>query len=437
MKDIVKIIKKLNTFEFSTGVLILFIVLIRLPNLQLSFILSSISSHALMRIFSIILVVGLLIFQRNSLQFKKWVKIVIFAYFCALSLTVVTAQNVSSFINTYKDVIGGFGLFLCFYAFSSKRNIKHIALTFTGISVLILMFEVLLYLIPTITIPLFTALYNPNYLQFFLFQTNRGRFFGDSLNEAFIPLFYIFLLKQERFTLKKGIALFSIILITVFFTVFVSNWRTKAIIFIFSTVLSFFIFTHIHKKHLLIYLFIGFIIAVNTFSMISQVIGGKNILSRFTTQIDEYGSDSNLTRIRYWQDSIDIGNSSPLFGVGIGNYFDSLTQNAKSKNMNDSNSYSERSILIDDPHNLFFSAYANTGFLGLSALLALTAYFLFTDVAKFYKYEIVLKGFILVFWSIYIYTLFNPWMYFQFFGLFWIIRGIVEKHKYLLDIHEK
>lgn len=418
--------------NFFTGALIFLVILIRLPNLQLSFI----SSYTVIRIFSMVLVIGLIFFHAKLLQFKKWVKIVLFVYFFALSLTIIQAQNISSFLNTYKDVIGGFVLFLCFYALSTKKNIKPVALTFLGVSLLILVLEVSLYFIPTIMIPIFTAIYNSNYLQFFLFQTNRSRFFGDSLNEAFIPLFYIFLLKQERFDWKKGLTIFSFIFVTILFTIFVSNWRTKAIIFIFSSVLSFFVFMHIQRKHFFIYLFIGVFVVVNTFSMISQVIGGKNILSRFTSQVDEYGSDSNLSRIRYWQDSIDIGNSSPLIGVGIGNYFDSLTQSAKSKNMSAADSYSERAILIDDPHNLFFSAYANTGLLGLLALLSLTVYFLFTDITKFYKYENVLKGYVLVFWSIYIYALFNPWMYFQFFGLFWMIRGIVEKQKYLLDIHE-
>jgi len=99
--------------------------------------------------------------------------------------------------------------------------------------------------------------------------------------------------------------------------------------------------------------------------------------------------------------------------------------------MSAADSYSERAILIDDPHNLFFSAYANTGFLGLSTLLILIVYFLLTDIMIFNKNEDVLKGYILVFWSVFIYALFNPWMYFQFFGLFWILRGIIEKNKYL------
>lgn len=421
--------KNKAVYSLYTGFLVFFTVAIRLPNLYIPFIPFVSSSYLLVRLFSLVLLGVLLVKNKDLFKFDRLIGTLIFIYFIVVSMSIVNAHNITSFLNTYKDFVSGLILFLCFYSLIDDNNLNIVSRSFVLTSIVLLIVELLLYFYPQLIIPILNSIYNQGYLQFFLFQVNRDRLFGDSLNESMIPLFFVLTLKQKN--KQKIFPLLFVVLIIIFFTVFISNWRTKTLIFIFSFISSFILFVRSNKKILLLFLGVGIIFFIAVFGFVSKQISGTNILSRFTSELDEYGSNSNTARLQYWKDAMDIGNASPLFGAGLGNYFDVLSQSAKSKNMSTSISFNQKFILIDDPHNLFFSAYANTGALGLFTLLILMLYFIISDIFSFNKQILTIKGFIIVFWSIFIYAFLNPWMYFQFLAQFWIVRAIVEKHKYL------
>lgn len=404
---------------------------LRIPNLALPVPIIS-SSYALLRITSIILVASLLLFPAGThIRFTRPLLILIVSYFLFASLSVIHAQNISSFLNMYKDIVFSLLLFFCVYLTISVDNIDQISKGLMIFTIVLIGIEILFYLFPTLLLPVLNSIFNENYLKFFLYQYNRGRYFGDSLNEAMIPLVLTIALNKRRW--GNNAVFFILISLGVSFTVFVSNWRTKAIIFLFSFSSTIFFLTKKRALHVLLTIGFIFFFLAGVLKVVTVFNGTGSVIDRFIEDgVDQYGSNSNTARINYWQDAVNIGNSHVLTGVGLGNYFDSLSQQSKFNNL--SASFGRQFILIDDPHNLFFSAYASTGLLGLISLIALICYFAVTDIQHLKRSRNhYLTSYSLIFWSIFIYSLFNPWLYYQYLGQFWLLRGIIEKLKYIHD----
>lgn len=419
----------LNIYRVRLYILIVILLGLRIPNLYLPTPFIN-SSYTVLRVLSLILGVLIVIYpSRPSLRIPRSLVLLLLIYFFFATLSVIRAQNIPSFLAMYKDVVFSLLLFVCAYHTISINNVHKILNGLIVSAFVLVSVEVLFYLYPTFILSFFSEIFNETYLKFFLFQYNRGRYFGDSLNEAMIPLFLGVVSSKKYWS--KNIILFLLLSLAITFTVIVSNWRTKAIIFLFSFSSTIFFLTK--KKFVHLFLTVVFIFFFITGALrITTVFNGTggSVLDRFTEDgVDQYGSNSNSARLNYWQDAFSIGNSNLLTGVGLGNYFDALSQESKSNNL--SASLGKQFILIDDPHNLFFSAYASTGFLGLISLVSLIFYFAASDIHYLrHAHNMNYTSFCLVFWSMFIYALFNPWLYYQYLGQFWIIRGIVEKLKH-------
>ncbi|MBI4974117.1 O-antigen ligase family protein [Candidatus Roizmanbacteria bacterium] len=335
----------------------------------------------------------------------------------------------TSFLSVYKDfvlaVIFGYSVFIGI----ERKNAHSLLRIIVGITLLSLIIEFFTYLFPYFFLDLSKYVFNEQYLLFFEYQYGRGRIFGDTLNEAFLPIFFFYI--NSGSFLRRATSVFGIILN--FFSTMVSGWRTKAMIFLFGFITSLMV---VGRKY--IYIIIGGVVLLGlAFILLNNAlvtVGLPSVVDRFV-DIDAIEAKHNTSRFRYWNEAFDMGLSAPLFGVGLGNYFDNLSQNSKLQNMNNAYYQNQRFILIDDPHNLFFSAFANTGLIGLSSLLLLISYFFFTDLKFMFYNNKLAQGFILTFWSLFIFAFFNPWMYFSYLALFWFMRGVIEKIK-VLDTHE-
>jgi O-antigen ligase len=276
---------------------------------------------------------------------------------------------------------------------------------------------------PSVIFPFLSFVFNEKYLQFFNFQYGRNRFFGDSLDEAFIPLIIWTLIKEKAF-IKRILLL--LLMIGVIFITFISNWRTKIIILLFSLFVSTIMYYKYIKKYLLL-LMLGVLLTIFTSSNFSLYTVKTDIIDRFLFN-NEIEKKIISNRINYWKEAIEMGLSSPITGVGLGNYYDNLPKKSKQANK----IISSNLITIDDPHNLFVSTFASTGFLGLISLTLLLGYFFITDAGIFKKKQSILQTFIIIFWGLFIFGLFNPWMYFSYLMPFWLIRGFIEKYKMIV-----
>jgi len=272
-------------------------------------------------------------------------------------------------------------------------------------------------------------IYSP-YWRIFDYQYQRNRFFGDALDETLIPLLFYFLIRKEVKILNKIIASSSLALIT--FLTIVSNWRSKLVIYFFSLTGSLLLYK-INFKKLLTFGIIGLSIILVT-NFVSLYTVGQNIIDRVIYP-GKQESETITARYNFWREATEIGFSSPIVGVGLGNYFDNLS--SKSRELSKSsivNTY-ESFITIDDPHNIFFSIFATTGLFGIISFILLTGYFFYTDYKIYVKNQYEVNSLIIIYWSIFIFSILNPWLYFSYLAFIWFIRGLIESLK--IDYEKK
>lgn len=409
--------------------------LMRIPNILLFPIdVSFFYSNNVVRALCLVMVALNLLNLKNSLNSNKIMNGLFLLYFFTQSLSIVAAQNLESFFLMYKDVL--FGVLFYFTAVQLVRNNKntnhlmYMIVAVTGINIGI---QLLLYFNSPIG-DLFKTMVNSKYLDFFNYQFQRGRYFGDSLDEAFIPvLIYILFLSDKKHQLFK---LFSVLILCgITYITFISSWRTKLIIYIMATVSACLVhikYSYKFKYLLHIFAFVG--VGIVTLYTLAKL-GGVNqtIITRIFEE-DVLTSNITTTRLTLLKSANDIGLSSPFFGVGLGNYYDYLSVDTKKNNKSPGLDLHKQFILMDDPHNVFMSTFALTGGIGLIGLLLLLGYCVKKDLSYFiHSKKVTLESMlILTFWSLFIYSLFNPWIYFSYISNLWFMRGLVDGL-----IHEK
>lgn len=420
--------EKNKAYSFLLIVFCIIYILIRIPNFYLFFQSPYFLSHSIAR--GLILVFTL--FQiKKLIQIKKLPSSTLYItlYFVGVSLSIVSIVNVGSFFTVYKDVIFSLLLFFNTFILIQKEDVYLLLKLFAVLTVVMLLSEVLILLYPTVILPVFTSILHESYLQFFQYQFGRERWFVDSLNEAFLPVIAFIILNRKTNIGHFLILLFAVI--SIVFITFISGSRTKLVICIFSSVFTLFIFYKRKLRVLLLSLLALVVIILTTLSIISSGIKMTSSLERLLN-IDGPELQENISRTSYLKDAFEIGSSLPLFGVGLGNYYDVLLQTSKNKSKNYAeNIYSKKFIAIDDPHNILLSAYASTGLIGIVGLISLLLYFFIMDLSSFQTLPLEGKSLVITFWSVFIYAFFNPWMYFQYMALFWLIRGVTEKIHYL------
>ena len=83
-------------------------------------------------------------------------------------------------------------------------------------------------------------------------------------------------------------------------------------------------------------------------------------------------------------------------------------------------------LIIDDPHNVFFSQLAQAGILGFISYLLLILYFMKHDVTNFSKSNTFVRFTMISFWSVFLYSLLNPVTDSQYQFYFWLLRGMIH-----------
>lgn len=384
------------------------------------------------RILTLLVATHLIFTKRNNISHainnNKFVFILLFLFFLSQSIPIINAINIVEYLKKYKDLIFFILIFINSYLLSDRKTIILSIYVLLIASLISLGFQMVEYHFTHVFESLKTCV-EQNYYRFFEFQKKRGRFFGETLDEVVIPLIF--------FIYRKGwVSIFYYSLfILITYTTFISNWRTKTIIFILVTIFS---YVYTHSKKLVVvpsfpllsmFVLITVILAVNT----STINTGTSVTQRFlfTDSEDVY---TTTERLKYWNIAREIGISNLIFGVGIGNYYDYLNNKEQMVNIGKDGFFSERKfIVIDDPHNIFFSTFASTGIVGLFFISSLFFYFLLSD----FRYLKRNGGDSLVYflcvssWALFFFSFFNPFFYWQFLYFLAILRGFLEKIKYI------
>ncbi len=408
----------------SVYLLAITIFLLRLPSFYILPVSTSLlTTHNFARLLiAILLLRRFLFYKKQSKQncFQNYLSFpLVLFFFFTQSLSVLNATNINNYLLSYKNLVFGLLLFYLLLITTNKHNIFIFIKTLVLSTIINLSVQTIaLFYLPA-TFTLFQPFLYDKYWTFESYQASRGRFFGSSFDEIIIPFIILIFSKDKNWTRK----LFYLVLIVLqVFISISSNWRTKSLllfILLFASILG------LLKKKVLMFLMV--LISLFVANNYSLALFKYNVFDRLNPNSRVDISTINA-RINYWKEAIDIGKSSPIIGVGYGNYFDNLSSKSKLASLSSQVDRIRALVLIDDPHNVIFYIFATSGLLGLLSWLMLISRFIYIDYKSIRKQNNpVLLSLIIAFWGLFAYGLFHPVTSFSYLALFWALRGYIEK----------
>jgi O-antigen ligase len=164
--------------------------------------------------------------------------------------------------------------------------------------------------------------------------------------------------------------------------------------------------------------------------ILSSAVYSFNILDRFALKDESEDVGSLAFRINAAEKSIELFKSSPLFGVGLGN-FGNYSEGRIAFEihlLNEQNRITYQELGAYSPHNVIFSILAEAGAFGITTFLALLAYFFYRDISYISKKKEMSfpMVYIVSFWTMFVFMLFNPSHSIFVVGWFWLLRGAIE-----------
>ena len=124
-----------------------------------------------------------------------------------------------------------------------------------------------------------------------------------------------------------------------------------------------------------------------------------------------------------FKESVHMANSNP-FGVGLGNFFDQLSNKNLPTGASDSMNKISLGALTAGTHNIFFQYLAESGYIGLISFCILLLLFAFKDFKILNSpTNSIKKTFILSFWTLIIIVQFFPAINLSFYTIFFLLRA--------------
>lgn len=418
------LLRKIPSINFALLCLILFFM--RLPPVYLLPIGGSFfTSHSIARYLSLFILISsvLILFIKNkTLEIDKKLIILILFYFLTQSFSVVRSVNIPEYLLVYKNIIFGIVIFFVSLLVVNAKNAKTLISLLLITGVVNLFLETLIYFSPNFIYDYLQPFFDQKYWTYFAYQFQRGRFFGDILDEILVPLIFYFFTLQKK-TVNKVLLLLYLSAISFF--ALLSNWRFKIVILVFSFSASLFFYFRKFKRYFIPSLFITAIFLFVAYNVSLKIVG-FNTLDRLLLT-NKKDIKSFTSRFAYWDESVKMALYSPLLGVGLGNYYDYLPEEVKLTDIQFMQIYSNTFYIKYDPHNIFFSVLANTGFLGLASYVLIICYFIQCDISSVRKSNPLLTSIVIVFWSLFAFAVLNPAMEFSYQFMFWFLRGTIYK----------
>ncbi|OGH23147.1 MAG: hypothetical protein A3F31_04105 [Candidatus Levybacteria bacterium RIFCSPHIGHO2_12_FULL_38_12] len=421
MKNIYKTQQKINFIIFCLVVLGL-----RLPPFYLLPVRNAlVTSHSLARFLLILLFVftGWLLYEKK-LFFKidRKLAMMLSFFFFTQSISILSAVNISSFILIYKDVIAGILIFiLSMIILDSSEKINMVIRVLLVTIIIGILYNIIVYFFPEFFLSFSKYILYDKYLEMMEINIKRHRFFSDVYDAGLIPLLFYYFYSYKR-NLVRIFFFLAIGLIS--FNSFLSNFRGQLLIVFLAFISCHVLFLRKVKASLFQLVFIIFFLYVGYIASNSFL--GSNLVDRFmlSTKEDVHSIKSRL----WWSEiSFEMVLSSPILGVGLGNFYDNLSFSDRPKKLYNDWRQKLSEISAMHPHNILSGTLAETGFLGLLSQLILIGYFLKSDI-KFIKKKLTMNlSIIICFWLIFLFSFINPQYTFSYLGLFWLLRGLVYK----------
>jgi len=420
-----KILKIIENKIFS--ILLIAFFLLRLPpfNPLPGKDISLINSQSIARYILILISIFLIYkFYKKKLKIDIDIKILVFTlfYFIAQSLSVINAVNIPAFLEIYKHL--AFGIlffFITLLVIDNKKKIKMSINILFLTMIANLIYQLIIYFNQDL-LPRFQGIFYGKYWEVLSLNLNRGRFFVDVYDSALIPIVFVFFLGLEN-NIKNNIYKSLMIILAIFFAA-VSNFRTH-LLMMFSS-LSGIIYTFSKNINSFFIKLSGFLfIMIILFGVLRGFIGSTSI--ERVVEPSEEESQTITTRFDWWQQSIGMGLSSPLLGIGLNNFYEYVSPKTAINMASFGLKNRLAQITATHPHSIFFQTFAETGILGFISLLLLLTFFIKSDFSAFKNKNISTNLIIISFWSLFLFSVFNPPITLQYIILFWFLRALIIK----------
>lgn len=397
----------------SKYVYILFLVsvfLFRLPNFYLfpPFRSDFLTSQAIARIFSGLVFLWNIYF---GIRYKKKSTILphsltinlIFLFFFIESISIIPAINIASFLQRYKDIFIGLTFFINGYIYKDKLN--EIFLVLLMALPINIVYELLMYFSPELFIKFGSIFIYSKHFSLVMFNMSRGRTYIETFNELLLP-FLFYLIKQNN-TSRYMRLIFYILIALIMLCAYISSWRIRIIMILFGCITSLFFFHRKNTKVILLTLltmvFFGYFV-----NYISLQFSNISFISRFTDE-NFVSNPSVTTTIDFRKEqvlnAIELSKKS-FIGVGLGNYFDNLSNNTKQPNS--IQWINEDKVALEFVHNNFGTIIAETGVIGLIIFTLLIVVWAISDLHLLMSRSGLSKVPVLSFWILFLFGVFNP-----------------------------
>jgi len=341
----------------------------------------------------------------------------ILVLFILQSLSIFVAFNTTSFLSRYKDVIVSFTAFFVFFFY---KKYYHQLIYVLLISVVVNSFyQFLIVFYQNFFINVFSPFIYQKHVDLVIAKLQQNRIYLDTYDEIIIPFIFIYPIKNN---LNKNLSFYVLFIVIAFFSL-VSNIRSRILMFFVSLGGSLVFFKKVSPKKIFIlllsFLVIGFLI-----NNMMRYYSGYSFVDRILLEDEIKNVKPVNFRLDQLKNSLEMGRSS-LLGVGLGNYYDNLGSISKNNFIiNKSQSVSSQGAQ-EFVHNIFGSVLAETGYISLFVFLIILWLFIRRDIYVLKKSQNYEKAFIIAFWSLFSYGLFNPILPASYQILFWGIRGLL------------
>lgn len=376
------------------------------------------------------------IFKKNKIFF-----LLLTFYLFGQSLSVITTQDLYLFLKFYHNIIISVLIIslACFLYPKGQNNTRSLNKFGIVIGVILTAFELFYIFFPDISLQIINTYIQKEFTDAILSNIQRSKSLLALGPEMFLPFFITPLFDTK--TKPKIKFMLATFLLLMFYLSVLSNFRTRILSYAFASILTLLVLIKWKKftpsiknwRKLLIpivftlLLITIFQLAINT----SDSLYSLNIINRLTVQ-DKYQDLGPIeTRINQYFNSIYIFTSSPLIGVGLGNYLNYVNySHTKSLSIN-ANDEAFSFMSAGRPHNIFIQTLVETGIIGTISLITILLYFLKKDflIINREQKENYIKGYIISSWAVIFYGLFNPADTVYVMGWFWFSRGIIEAYR--------
>lgn len=373
---------------------------------------------------------------KRLVQKDRLLIVLIFLLLVELSLGVLYAVDIKQFLLRYKDIFLGIVMF--FLGVIYGKNLDKIAKVILIGLCFSLAYQAVMFFSPDLFSTIAKVFLYDRHLQLVLGNIDRGRLYIETFDEVIILILIWWLIKRypdkERF---YSIGLFSL----VGFFAFVSNFRTRILVLVISVggYLFYALFKKVKRElaispkkiTLLLFISIAVLLSAVVADSLAVRISGFSFVDRLTFGDEREDVQTISFRIKQLQKSWELAEDNFSFGVGLGNYYETLPFTKSYHLFHSLTRTTPVSGAAEYIHSIIGTFLAEGGYWAAIIFLILTFKFLSDD------YQIIKnkagRASLLVFsfWGIYIYSLFHPFVPFTLQGLFWFLRGLLftEKQK--------